>query len=359
MRSSIVDFFNEQPIDQRVPSWDGTGEAIGLDMYERLCFAYQASLEDDKVKLCGPRLWSNLRGPAREAVEKLSMDTLRDPQSGVASLIATLKGRWPEGPLRKLPRLYKALFKEIQHRPGQDVSTMCADMERARQELEHADPQSKVSTGVLGYFLLDKLEMTDAEQAHILGLTGFSLEYEKIRAVVNELYPRGSHQKREHQRQKGVPQWGNHWRQSYFAEEQDAYDHDYEENDYDETMTYDEEVDAESTYEDDAWHDQAERDLVDATEHLAAYVEQAGDDPTSEDKEQMVSATAFAADALLNMRDAKHHMNEVRVARGFFPTSPTPKGKSKGKRKGKGKKGRKGKSSSSGSSATGMQDKKK
>eukprot|EP00974_Lingulodinium_polyedra_P133532 11226012-Lingulodinium_polyedra.AAC.1 len=66
----------------------------------------------------GPQYWNNLRGEAFKAVSKMKPRELipGDDEAddvGVQRLLERLRLRWPEGALRKLPRLYRRFFKEI------------------------------------------------------------------------------------------------------------------------------------------------------------------------------------------------------------------------------------------------------
>ena len=120
-------------------------------------------------------------------------------------MMKALKARWPEGPLRRLPRLYKALFSDVRYRCGDDILNALHSMEQAKRELETADAEAKVSDGILGYLTLQTVQLTDQEVVHVLGLTAFSMAYDKVKAVLLELYPCGSY----HVRQQGAPRRGH------------------------------------------------------------------------------------------------------------------------------------------------------
>ena len=69
------------------------------------------------------------------------------------------------GPLRRLPRLYKALFSDVRYRQGDEVATALSQLETAKRELEVADGEAKVSNGILGYLALQLVQLNDQEVA--------------------------------------------------------------------------------------------------------------------------------------------------------------------------------------------------
>ena len=98
-------------------AWNGTGGAIGLETYKKLATVFAAGTEDAKLSLCAPRLWQNLRGEARRHVFDLDQEKLR-AATGVKILLEALEAAYPEGPLKKLPRRYRALFKDVRYEGG-------------------------------------------------------------------------------------------------------------------------------------------------------------------------------------------------------------------------------------------------
>eukprot|EP00974_Lingulodinium_polyedra_P000338 32796-Lingulodinium_polyedra.AAC.1 len=44
----------------------------------------------------------------------------------------------------------------------------------------------------MGYLALEAAGLTEAEEAHVFGLTNFSLEFDQVARVLRDLYPRGS-----------------------------------------------------------------------------------------------------------------------------------------------------------------------
>ena len=103
MRRGVQEFFDDQPTDPKVPTWDGTGESLGLEVYRRMAMAYEAGLDEDKLAVAAPKLWLNLRGSAREACEMLGMADLRVKTAGTTLLLDTLAARFPEGASSTVP----------------------------------------------------------------------------------------------------------------------------------------------------------------------------------------------------------------------------------------------------------------
>ncbi len=344
--------------DPKVPSWDGANGSVGLESYGRLARAYASTLEDNKQVLAAPRLWQNLRGEAKQHVFKTDMAALR-AENGVEVLLAALQTAYPEGPLRKLPRLYRALFKEVSYRAGDPVMPVMLQLERAKANLEAADAATRVSSGILGFFLLDVVGFTEQEEAHIFGLTGFSMEYQKLKAVIYELYSSGTHDpesvKRrragEHRtatadrtRQAGPSTWRRwgaaaaHWADGEELDEEAWYDDGAEE----------EQEDDPEANEAEAWVTEAAEVATQAEDALVSLRDECAANPdihVEQKAGEVTQATAAVAEAYLNLREAKSHINAVAKTRGHYPPPPVPpdhrgRGRSptfKGGRKGKSK----------------------
>ena len=60
---------------------------------------------------------------------------------------------------------------------------------------------------------LQLLSLSDQEVVHMLGLTSFKMDYDKVKGVVLEWYPRGYHVARRSE--------APHWRQGMWAEHDD------------------------------------------------------------------------------------------------------------------------------------------
>ena len=106
--------------DPRVPTWDGTRGAQGLEAYTRDVKGYVAGLKKEDIETAGPRLWSNLRGEAKLAAQDLDPSTLRK-ENGAELLLAKLAERFPETALKSVPRAYDKLFEETCFRKNMNL----------------------------------------------------------------------------------------------------------------------------------------------------------------------------------------------------------------------------------------------
>ena len=59
------------------------------------------------------------------------------------------------------------MFREIEYKHGDPITRVFGEFESARGQLEEADEHSKVSDDIMGYFLLETIGFTEAEEAHI------------------------------------------------------------------------------------------------------------------------------------------------------------------------------------------------
>ena len=72
----ITGYFDEQSADYRVPSWDGTGGAIALPIFEKRAEAYIRSLKTEDQARAVLQVWSNLRGSAGETTQDIDVEEL-------------------------------------------------------------------------------------------------------------------------------------------------------------------------------------------------------------------------------------------------------------------------------------------
>ena len=72
-----------------------------------------------------------------------------------------------------------------------------------------------------------------------------------------------------------------------------------------------------------AWIESAGNDLQQAEDNLAMVADSSGDTPGEAQKTDMTTASAWAAQCMLTMRDAKLHMNAVAKSRGHFEPPPS------------------------------------
>ena len=143
--------------DPRVPTWEGRKGPVGLEVYRREVMGYFAGLKKDEQELAGPRLWSNLRGEAKLAVQDLDPTSLRN-EKGVEMLLSRLAERFPETTLKSVPRAYDKLFEETTFK--QDMNLYLMELAIAQDELHKADPESKISDTTMGYICLKNSNLT-------------------------------------------------------------------------------------------------------------------------------------------------------------------------------------------------------
>ena len=72
-----------------------------------------------------------------------------------------------------------------------------SQFERAKAELEAADEDTKVSDGIMGFSMLDMIGFSASEEAHVFGLSGYSMAYQMLKPILLDLYPNGSHKQRK------------------------------------------------------------------------------------------------------------------------------------------------------------------
>ena len=128
-----------------------------------------------------------MRGEARRHVLDLDHEKLR-AATCVKILLEALEAAYPAGPLKKLPRRYRALFKDVRY-DGGPLAPVLSQFERAKAELEAADKDTKVSDGIMGFFALDMIGLSPSEEAHVFGLSGCSMAYMMLKPILLDLYP--------------------------------------------------------------------------------------------------------------------------------------------------------------------------
>ena len=149
MATRRCDYFGDT--DPKVPTWEGSRGAVGLKEYERDVKGYVLGLKKKDRKLAAPRLWSNLRGEAKLAVQDLNVADIRK-ESGSDVLIQKLRDRFPETALKSVPRAYDKLFEETHFKTNMNLYMM--ELAIARDELQLADPESAISETTMSYTCL-------------------------------------------------------------------------------------------------------------------------------------------------------------------------------------------------------------
>ena len=150
----------EQPLDPKVPSFNGHGGHVELRQWMRLAKAFALSLGNQE-SAAGPKLLLNLRGEAADLASDIEPETLihdddiyndagevlAEPKKdsgknkGWRRLLRFFQDAYPEGTLKKLPRVYRDFFVRT-CLEGNDLSAMdryLNMLEKSRRELERAD----------------------------------------------------------------------------------------------------------------------------------------------------------------------------------------------------------------------------
>ena len=289
---------SKYPINAKLPTWNGSDGQVGLEAYSNVVQMDLAGRKEEEKARMGPQYWGNLRGEAFKAVAKMKPVELtpgadEHSQSGVYRLIERLKLRWPEGSIRKLPRLYRNFFKEIKF--GGDMDQFLTSLTQAKDELEAADEHARISDGILGWAALELAGLTEQEQAHVLGLAGNSMRFSLIRPHLESLYSKGSYSfgRGAHAADVEAEQYGD---ELDYLDEEDAY--------------WDE-------YEDDVQNADAENQLAataapegEDEQNALTTVPECGDDHETQ-------AHAWCEEAYMNFRQARAHLNGIRTSRKF------------------------------------------
>ena len=305
---------HKYPVNPKIPTWDGADGQVGLEAYRNVLEMDLAGRQAQERKRMGPQFWSNLRGEAFKAVSKMKPSELVPEQDepedvGVRRLLERLQLRWPEGALRKLPRLYRRFFKEI--RFAGDMDQFLMQLTQAKDELEAADDAANISDGILGWAALELAGLTEQEQAHVLGLAGNSMRFSLIRPHLESLYRHGSYQVRMGHAAEADDSSGA---ESYYMDPEPEWDLAIEDEEH-------------------WWYQDAD---VIPEENAEAEDETIGEPSATEGDDDENQAVMWCEEAEMNYRQARQHLNRLRTDRRFGKGSKnnSSKGKDSG---GKGK----------------------
>ena len=191
-----------------VPSWDG--DPCSFESYCKAARWFRAGLKDNEKANAAARLWTALRGPARDVVKDLDPEEFERPE-GVQALLDVLAnaplGRTP------IPDAYAKIrtYDEIQRRQGEVIGEyivredtafkdMMAAIRRVRQDRQQrrrGDRNLDVMDGIAedyeenfheeeirGYKLLHSARLSVTERQMILAGTTNDTQYT---AVVTQL----------------------------------------------------------------------------------------------------------------------------------------------------------------------------
>ena len=101
--------------------------------------------------------------------------TSRRKGAGWRRLLREFSAAFPRGTLRELPEKFGIFFEHGRLKGAGHPDAMLSflrGMERAKSELERADPDSTISDAVMGHFALKLLGLSEEERRQVLVQTG-------------------------------------------------------------------------------------------------------------------------------------------------------------------------------------------
>ena len=101
-----------------VPTW--SGEAVLFEEYVEACLLYEQTVAREKRYLCGPRLASELKGPARRVLIGRPADWLSN-ESGVRRLVAALRQERGQPKVPELSELLQKYFRGTRRTRGETM----------------------------------------------------------------------------------------------------------------------------------------------------------------------------------------------------------------------------------------------
>lgn len=128
-----------------VPQW--TGDAATFNEYEEQCLLYEQATEYYKRYMVGPRLISELQGPAKRLVVGKRPDWV-SYDGGVATLLATLRASLGRPQVSELADFLTRYFKQTRRRSQESMpdylTRKCETYLRAQQALQRVLPHQDV-----------------------------------------------------------------------------------------------------------------------------------------------------------------------------------------------------------------------
>ena len=128
-----------------VPQW--TGDAATFNEYEEQCLLYEQSIEYYKRYMVGPRLISELQGPAKRLVVGKRPDWV-SYDGGVAVLLSTLRASLGRPQVSELADFLTRYFKQTRRRSQESmpdyITRKCETYLRAQQSLQRVLPHQDV-----------------------------------------------------------------------------------------------------------------------------------------------------------------------------------------------------------------------
>ena len=113
-----------------IPSWNGG--STSWSEYRRAALLYVETTKWESRYLCGPRLASELTGPARTSIANKKPSWLSTPE-GVNRLLLHLQNAISEPVLPEVGNTLRAYFKHLRRRKGETMTSFCV---RHREEYD-------------------------------------------------------------------------------------------------------------------------------------------------------------------------------------------------------------------------------
>ena len=284
-------------------------------------FTTRVQLYEKKMTLAGRQtetafnVMAALTGRAWDAVEDLQMADL-EAATGTSTLLKRLDTVFKYDAITELPNDFENFFMHTRRSRNQTIQEYTADFERALRKLEAHEV--KLPDKVIGWFYLRRAGLKqDQRQMVMTTLSVEKLNLETVRKGLNFVIGQDS-----------TPEVTT----GYLSKTNRNKDSIYFEADYDDQQIYDYDAEFDDALDESYFHDDD-----------AAYWE----DDYDEETETVCAAEEMTAEfdeVYAAYVEARQRMNQMRLARGFYPVMAvvpgqnTSKGQSKGKKSFKGSK---------------------
>ena len=331
-----------------VPSFPGTVEGYKewrqkIEIHARRMKARQQGT------IVGLDILTSLSGRAWTTCEDLDMDKL-ETEDGYKLILARLDAIYKHDKRTELPEEFETFFFKGNRRQKETLLDYSSRFRQTYRKLESHD--IVLPPNILGWLYMRRAGLSPHERTLILSQVGENLDLDTIEKAMKLTLGLDTLPK-QHSNSYVLQDWSEmyealdsldeHIEQTYYGHDYDNDHHEPEHYDYE---TYDQ---YEPEYEEAYYEEDDGYDYYEDTEE--SYYEVRDDEPVL-DHDPEVYDQIMAA-----YTDARKKMNDMRLARGFYPVVAMipsglekgehrgpPKGKGKGKSKGKGKGKGKGKS---------------
>ena len=333
MKHQIVAKMSHRPSSRlEVPTFDNTIE--GYKEFRKRCLLYQARMKlEGNEKVVALSILGQLNGIAWDCCESLAdkPDAMDQPDS-LARILEILDARFKVHKATELPEVFEEYFYKGNRRAKETLFEYIQRIRLSTRKVKEFDIE--LPDPVQGWFLLRRAGLTEEQKTLIMSQVGKDLSFEKVSQAL--------------QTTLGQQQTKTTGRDAYFQHddyvEHDAYqpyttsewygDDGWEEHDDVYYQDYDDEQEPE--YEDEEWYEEGDPD------DGASYYYHP---PSTED----VLDVDEYDDVYTNYVEARKRLNDLKLARGFYPivalgpefgsrsVSSTGKGTKSRRGKGKGK----------------------